>query len=208
MERYFNFEMPALRFLWHTLVASLAGLVPLLGLYVLLTSGFASHLAAGGPVLVQFLRQVLTNGLPVVFVVNYAAFTLFAWHVAQRRQGLTANAWHAIPLDLALRVGLFVGLHAFIYVVSADWFGSFGGNRLTALSVVGPTLVRSAYFENISGAYFYATIVSALPLYVAVLRSRTTISMPAAVFCGLLIFAAGAATLIIVSAAIVRYQNG
>ncbi|MCZ7675248.1 MAG: hypothetical protein M5U35_04310 [Roseovarius sp.] len=38
------------------------------------------------------------------------------------------------------------------------------------LRVVAPTLVRSILFENISGAYLYATLVSALPLYVTAIE--------------------------------------
>lgn len=41
---------------------------------------------------------------------------------------------------------------------------------MIAISVVAPTLARSAYFENISGVYFYATFVSAMPLYVTASR--------------------------------------
>lgn len=40
-------------------------------------------------------------------------------------------------------------------------------SRATALRVVAPTLARSAFFENISGVYLYATLVSAMPLYVS-----------------------------------------
>lgn len=61
-------------------------------------------------------------------------------------------------------------LHILIYVLSADWFGSFGESRATAVRVVAPTLARSAFFENISGVYLYATLVSAIPLYVSVIE--------------------------------------
>ena len=75
-----------------------------------------------------------------------------------------------VLVDIGVRVFLFLALHALIYVLSADWFGSFGGSRKTALSVVAPTLARSAFFENISGVYLYATMVSALPLYVSAIK--------------------------------------
>jgi len=32
---------------------------------------------------------------------------------------------------------------------------------------VAPTLARPAFFENISGVYLYATLVSAMPLHVS-----------------------------------------
>jgi len=170
MERYFSLEMPATRFVLNTLIASLLGLALLLFLYVALTPGFASHLARSGPAFGQFMRQVLTNGLPVVFLVNYAGFMLFAWTVAQLRDN-RATLTFILIFDPFLRVLLFIALHAFIYVLSVDWFASFGGNRITALKVLAPTLARSALFENISGVYLYATVVSALPLYVVVLSA-------------------------------------
>ena len=99
---------------------------------------------------------------------NYLSFFLFAWIVARQpsRRGMAL----VLAVDLPARVILFVALHAAIYVLSADWFGSFGGRRLTALRVVAPTLARSALFENISGVYLYATLASALPLYVAAIE--------------------------------------
>jgi hypothetical protein len=69
-----------------------------------------------------------------------------------------------------MRVVVFIVLHAVIYTLSADWFGSFGGSRLKALRVVGPTLAHSALFQNISGVYLYATLISALPLYVTAIE--------------------------------------
>ena len=166
MERYFAPGMPALEFARNTLIASLLGLAPLLMLYVALTPGFASHLMQGGPALSLFLRQVLTNGLPVVFLVNYAGFFLFATIIAKPGQ-IRTRLW-LILLDPALRVTLFVALHALIYVLSADFFGSFGGSKSTALRVVAPTLARSALFENISGVYLYAVVLAALPVHAAV----------------------------------------
>lgn len=168
MERHFSIEMPGVLFLRNVLFFSLAALSPFLLLYVLLAPGFAPALAAGGPALGRFLRQVVTNGLPIVFAVNYISFFLFA--LTQRPASNRQDSAAFVLLDLTIRVVLFLGLHALIYVLSADWFGSFGGSRKTALSVVAPTLARSAFFENISGVYLYATMVSALPLYVSAIK--------------------------------------
>jgi hypothetical protein len=173
MERYFSIEMPGVLFLRNVLLFSLAALAPVLVLYVLLAPGFAPALAAGGPALGRFLRQVVTNGLPVVFAVNYVSFILYA--LTQRPAGGHRDPAVFLLLDLVVRVFLFLGLHALIYVFSADWFGSFGSSRATALSVVAPTLARSAFFENISGVYLYATMVSALPLYVSAIKQSASL---------------------------------
>jgi hypothetical protein len=117
------------------------------------------------PSLARFLRQVTTNGLPVVFAINYVSFFLFA--VIQKPKVARRDTAFFVLVDILLRAILFPSLHALIYVLSADWFESFGGSRATALSVVAPTLARSAFFENISGVYLYATMISALPLYVS-----------------------------------------
>jgi hypothetical protein len=211
MQRYFSLDMPALRFAWNTLVASLVGLFPLLALYVALTPGFAAQLLGGGPALGRFLRQVLTNGLPVVFVVNYMGFFLFAWAV-ETHPGPRGRAL-VLLLDLPMRVALFISLHALIYVLSAGWFGSFGGSRLTALRVVAPTLAQSALFRNISGVYLYATLVSAVPLYVAVIersdgRSHRLPGRTGPVLAALALFGLFAALLTLAATLIVRLQSG
>lgn len=169
MQRYFAIQMPAIHFVRNTFVFSLLALVPPLLVFVALTPGFGAMLAGGGPPLERFMRQVITNGLPVVFAVNYVSFFLYAWIVSKpdQRYGITL----VLLVDMPVRVFGFIALHAVIYVLSADWFGSFGGSRATALRVVAPTLARSVLFENISGVYLYATLVSALPLYVTAIES-------------------------------------
>jgi len=169
MKGYFAIDMPAGRFLWNTIVFSLLSLVPVVIIYIAMTPGFGGMLVGGGLPLGRFLRQVATNGLPVVFVVNYVSFFLFAWIVAKPRQDYGIRL--VLLVDLPFRIVGFIALHAVIYVLSADLFGSFGGSRATALRVVAPTLVRSIFFENISGAYLYATLVSALPLYVTAIEN-------------------------------------
>ena len=167
MEKYFDISMPFWLFARNTLVASCLGLFPLLFLYIALTPGFGSLLLNNGPAFSRFLRQVVTNGLPVVFAVNYVSFFLFAASVAkQRDEGAPVRV---LLIDPPTRIVVFVLLHGVIYFVSADWFGSFGGDHWLALQVVGPTLVRSAFFENISGVYLYATAISALPVYATVI---------------------------------------
>lgn len=168
MQRLFSLDLPFSRFAWNTLIVSLAGLVPLLALYITLTPDFARHLASGGAAFSRFLRQVLTNGLPVVFLVNYVGFFLYA--KAQSDTHLSRGPVPVLALDVSVRIASFILLHLLIYVLSADWFGSFGGSRATAVRVVAPTLARSAFFENISGVYLYATLVSAIPLYVSVIE--------------------------------------
>jgi hypothetical protein len=167
MDKYFNINMPFWRFARNTLVISCLGLFPLLLLYIALTPGFGSMLLTNGSAFSRFLRQVVTNGLPVVFAINYVSFSLYATSVAKRRE--RAVHVRVLLIDLPARVIIFILLHGVIYFISADWFGSFGADRWQALQVVGPTLVRSALFDNISGVYLYATLVSALPLYATVM---------------------------------------
>lgn len=169
MKRYFAIDMPALLFARNTLVFSLVSLVLALTIFVAMTPGFGGMLVGGGPPLSRFLRQVVTNGLPVVFMVNYVSFFLFAWIVAKPPPSYGIRL--VLMVDLPVRVVGFIALHAVIYVLSADFFGSFGGSRAAALRIVAPTLVRSILFENISGAYLYATLASALPLYVAAIEN-------------------------------------
>jgi len=164
----FDIKMPFWRFAGNTLIVSCLSLLPLLLLFILLSPGFGDMLMNNRMALSRFLRQVVTNGLPVVFVVNYFCFYIFALMKDGQR---SANAPELVLLiDLPVRIILFVAFHGLIYVMSADWFGSFGGDRWQALRVVGPTLARSAFFENTSGVYFYATMVSALLLYTTAIQ--------------------------------------
>ena len=163
MTQFFSLELPWAKFAWNTLAASILGLAPFLVLYIVVTPGFASHLSTGGPVSTRFWRQILTNGLPVVFAVNYVGYYTFALTAAKSIQ--LKDPRLLVLVDMPLRIAVFVFLHVLIYLLSADWFGSFGGSKSTALRVVAPTLQQSARFTNVSGAYLYASLVCALPIY-------------------------------------------
>ncbi|MCC5988613.1 MAG: hypothetical protein JJT95_13095 [Pararhodobacter sp.] len=165
-DRHFDIRLPFTRFARNVVLLSLAGLAPALGLYVALTPGFAAHLIGADAALARLLRQVLSNGLPVVFVVNALSFILFA-QLRRRDGGREIRPAAALVLDLAARTVLFLVLHAAIYAGSAILFDSFGADPMQALRVVGPTLVQAAGFGNLSGVYLYATLVSALPLHMA-----------------------------------------
>ena len=127
-------------------------------------------LLANGAALSRFLRQVLTNGLPVVFLVNYLGFVFAS--VALRRSRFAPVSY--ILNDCILRSAAFVGIHIAVYVLSADLFDSFNGSRATALSVVGPTLERSFMFENMSGVYLYAVVPGAFIALLAVLTEHSS----------------------------------
>jgi hypothetical protein len=168
----FSPELPFGRFCWNVSLLSGASILPFLLVYVITTPNFLTMLATNTTALGRFLRQVLTNGLPVVFLVNYLGF-VFAYAALKNsdRPGI-----RYIILDGLLRGIAFVGIHILVYVLSADLFGSFGGNRATAISVVGPTLVWSFIFDNISGVYLYALAPGAFIALLAVLShpgSRT-----------------------------------
>ena len=129
-------------------------MLPFLVTFVALTPEFTTILMTNPTALSRFLRQVVTNGFPVVFLVNYIGFFVSSGLLRQ----VNRSALPQIFSDTFARAGAFVALHVLIYVFSADWFGSFGGDRWTALGVVGPTLERSYLFENISGVYLYALL--------------------------------------------------
>jgi hypothetical protein len=130
--------------------------------YLAFRPGAAEMLRHGGSAALWLLvRQVAVNGLPVVFVATWAGAVL---------HGTARRGWPALLVDAPLRLAVFALLHAGIYVLAAGWFGSFGGDRMTALRVVAPTLSRAAAFENLSGVYLYATLLASLPAQAAPLR--------------------------------------
>lgn len=162
IDRHFGLDLPASRFAWNVLLLSVGVLVPMAAAYVLFRPGVTGMLAQGGSAAVWLLgRQILTNGLPVIFVATWIGFVL---HGSWRRMGAPWRFGTVLVLcDAPLRLAAFIVLHAAIYVLSADWFGSFGGDRLRAVEVVAPTLARAAGFENLSGPYLYAMLLAALP---------------------------------------------
>lgn len=161
-DRHFSIGLPLSRFVLNTLLLSVIGLMPVLVLYIVMVPGFGSHLMTADAALSGVIRQILTNGLPVVFLVNLFSLSLFT----QLRADKLRPEW-VLAADIAARIGAFIALHAIIYAASALVFGSFGGDPLQALRVVGPTLAQSATFSNLSGVYLYATLVSAFPLHMA-----------------------------------------
>jgi hypothetical protein len=145
------------------LALSLAALALPLAVYLAFRPGAAEMLRHGGTAALWLLvRQVAVNGLPVVFVATWAGAVL---HGTARRGRL------ALLADAPLRLAVLALLHAGIYVLAAGWFGSFGGDRMTALRVVAPTLARAAAFENLSGVYLHATLLASLPAQAATLRA-------------------------------------
>lgn len=79
MHRLFSLELPFPRFLRNVLLVSLLALIPAVLRYIATRPGFGAMLLDGGPALSRFLRQIFTNCLAVVFIVNYISFFLFAW---------------------------------------------------------------------------------------------------------------------------------
>jgi hypothetical protein len=161
-DRCFSRHMKFTRFVLNVLLFSCLGLLPFLILYISLRPGFWSSLIADPLARNLLLRQVATNGLPVVYLINHVGFALYAG-LADRERG----ALRALAIDLPTRIVLFFVAHAAIYAGSARMFGSFGGDAVQALGVVGPTIAGSAAFGNLSGVYLYATAISAYPLFVA-----------------------------------------
>ncbi|WP_071796162.1 hypothetical protein [Natronohydrobacter thiooxidans] len=200
LDRHFSVHLPFTRFARNVALLSLAGFAPVLALYIALAPGLGPHLWAAGPALGRFARQIVTNGLPVVFVVNALGLILFARLRARRIAPLPALA-----RDIPARIGAFVALHLAIYPASAMLFGSFGGDPVQALRVTGPTLAQSAGFANLSGVYLYATLVSALPLHMALVgqvltRGQRAAPFPVLILAALVIFAAQALLLTVLAA--------
>lgn len=168
LDRHFAVTLPFPRFARNILVLSLAGLAPLLAIYIALVPGLWGHLLATDGAMAGFARQIVTNGLPVVLVLNALGFLLFGQMRASR-----LSPAGTLAIDIPARIGAFIALHAVIYPASALLFGSFGGDPVQGLRVLGPTLAQSADFANLSGVYLYATLIGAVPLHVALIGALT-----------------------------------
>lgn len=193
LDRHFSVALPFGRFARNIVLLSLAGLAPVLALYVALSPGLWGHLIATDAALGRFLRQIVTNGLPVVLILNAFSLILFAQLRASR-----LSPARTLAIDIAARIGAFIALHAVIYPASALLFGSFGGDPAQALRVVAPTLAQAAGFANLSGVYLYATLISAVALHMALIGAAAqglglrVASMPVLILAALAIFGAQA----------------
>ncbi len=161
------------RFALRVLLLSVAALVPVLALYLAQVPGMATHVLGGGPASTRFLRQVLSNGVPVVFAMNWAALMLL--HPARASR---PDLPRLLLADATVRLGLFAGLHVAVFAASAVAFGSFGGDPVQALRVVAPTLGAAAGFGNLSGVYLYAGVLAALPLHAALFQRHLSAPQP------------------------------
>lgn len=161
--RLLDVEQPAARFVLRVALVSSGAIAALLCAYLLFRPGALQMIAQGGaPAIALVLRQVAVNGLPVVVAATWAgAVLLGTW---ARRPG--RRAWSIAIVDGSVRLLVLAAAHALTFILAADMFGSFGGDRLTALRVVAPTLARAAVFENLSGVYLYASLAIALPMQV------------------------------------------
>ncbi len=167
-DRWFVPDIPFARLVLYSLLLSCAALLVFLLAYVALTPGFWQSVVQDDVARRHLLRQVLTNGLPIVFIINHIGFSLYAGIAAGPRD--RGGALRALAIDAPARIAVFILAHAAIYAASARMFGSFGGDTRQALEVVGPTLAQSAFFNNLSGVYLYATAISAYPLFLAAQR--------------------------------------
>lgn len=97
-DQHFSVRLPFTRFARNTALLSLLGLVPVLILYIALIPGFWSHLTTSDAALARFVRQILTNGLPVVFTVNAVSLIMFS-----RSRLCIVGPGAALALDFAAR---------------------------------------------------------------------------------------------------------
>ena len=109
LDRHFSVSLPFGRFARNIALLSLAGLVPTLALYIALSPGLWGHLMATDAALARFRRQIVTNGLPVVLILNACSLILFAQ--LRARQLCPARA---LAIDIPARIGAFIALHAVI----------------------------------------------------------------------------------------------
>lgn len=171
---FLDARLPPASFARNVALASLGAVAAGLTAYVALSPGMAGTLAQNGwPAARLLLRQVLVNGWPVVFVSTWAGAVLLAVWGRDRRP-----AWAVALADTGLRLTIFVAMHALTYVVAARAVGSFGGDHITALSVVVPTLAGAASFGNLSGAYLYAVLAIAVPSQVGAIRGSRDAEAP------------------------------
>lgn len=102
-DRHFSRNMPFTRFALNVLLFSCLGLVPFLILYISLRPSFWSSLIADPLARDLLLRQVVTNGLPVVYLINHVSFSLYAGLTGRECGALRAFAIDVLANRAVLR---------------------------------------------------------------------------------------------------------
>jgi hypothetical protein len=137
-------------FLLSVFLLTVASLLFFLVLYtVRMTSLFDQLLTKG------FWAQLIGNGLVITFAVNCFVFLQYKNLLAMFvRDSLLRNIlW--IFSDLCVKLLLFTGLTAVIYVVFAITTNAFHGSAATALRAVPVTIENALFFENLTSVYIY-----------------------------------------------------
>lgn len=160
---YFYRGIGALQFLRNIFLFSAGSFAAFLIVYIFTTPGFAGQLAGDPTARGVVIWQLLTNGVPLVLISNYVAFSLLMTRIDKNEFNMTD-----ILIDVGIRIAIFITMTAAYYSVSALYFGSFAGDVGMALQAVMPTMSLAANFRNLTGVYFYATVLSSLPLFLAV----------------------------------------
>jgi len=164
MNRYFSGTLPFLRFILNVLVFSCVPVLVLLVAYVTYTPGFSAQLIDDNLARMNFLR-VLFYGIVATFTVNYLVFALYSY-VEAALDIRRFKVRYILIVDILSRVVLYVVVTAILFVVAAMLTeDAFLGKKMLAILSVAPTVRHAAAFQDMSGAFLYATAISALPLF-------------------------------------------
>lgn len=166
LDNYFSRELPLYRFAGNVIVFSLASIFTVLCLYVLRTSGLLIQLTTDALARQQFVLQLLTNGLPVVVVVNYAGASFVQYSLGRQTPHQSQSIGDLLLREAIIKVLLFIALTILIYLIFAIYRGAFVGSPALALRAVRPTLVNALFFQNLTSVYLYSVAISSFPLFV------------------------------------------
>ncbi len=164
MRLYFSNEIAAWRFARNVLVFTSASLAILMIVYVSVVPGLFSQLLDDGDARSRLLRQFFGNGLGVVLVVNYFAFSLYAMRAGNLRQ---YSPMRTLAVDVVLKIIAFILCTALTYLLFAYYFDAFAGDTTLALKAVGPTIWEAIFFRNLTSVYLYSVAVSSFPLFLS-----------------------------------------
>ena len=170
IERWFYRGITKSKLLTISFCLSVVSTFLLLVPYVSLRPGLWSALYNDSVLRGHFLSQIALSGFPIVLALNLLGFQRVVEWVD--RQNPESHLATEVTLEVVTRMFFFFGLHFVIFYAAATVFGSFGGNPAHALAAVAPTLQGAAWLGNLSGVYFYATAVSAVPLYMLQIRAH------------------------------------
>lgn len=161
MDKFFSRNVPTMKFVRNVALVSIVSISILLFIYIYTVKGLAAQLITEKFALYYFSRQIIFDGLPTVFIVNFISFNIYAGRTTEGREVSFAS----LVIDIVVKLITFLICTVFIYIFFTIFLHSDNNNITLALHSIGITLREAIFFHNLTSVYLYSVAISSLPIF-------------------------------------------